>query len=350
VIHSASTATDRSTALRASVSPRILFLRPIFGISASFVKVDQELLGRHFDLTPMAADLTDHLLPLRLLKAAANHDLCFVWFADAHAYHAVNAFRLFGKPVVMVPGQYELACAPEGNYGLQLEDRKRWRRGMLALRRAAAVLAVSDFHRELITEAGVGSGHVRRIYHGFESATFGMGQAKENVVVTVSHFRDRQRVWIKGLEAFAEAAALVPEAQFVIAGDYSAENAEYLQGLAQGRLTLTGSLSAEEIASLLGRARVYAQLSATETFGCALAEAMLSECIPVVTNRGSLPEVAGDLGMYVEYGDAQGTAAAVRKALQANHGAACRERIVELFPMERREQALVNAVLSAFPR
>jgi glycosyltransferase involved in cell wall biosynthesis len=330
--------------------PRILFLRPIFGIGASFVRVDQELLGRHLELTPMAADLTDHLFPARLLKAALTHDLCFVWFADAHAYHAVNAFRLVGKPVVIVPGQYELACAPEGNYGLQLENRKRWRRGILALKRAAAVLAVSDFHGELLSSVGVPTERLQRIYHGFEMAAFRPGHAQENIVITVTHFRDRQRIWHKGLEAFAEAAALVPEARFVIAGDYSPENAEYLQGLAHGRLELTGSLSQDEVASLLGRAKVYAQLSATETFGCALAEAMLCGCIPVVTNRGSLPEVAGDLGQCVEYGDANGTAAAVRKALQANHGAACRERIIRLFSVEQREKALVEVIAKLVER
>ncbi|NPV45580.1 MAG: glycosyltransferase [Armatimonadetes bacterium] len=323
---------------------RLLFLRPVFAIGSSFVKVDLELLGRHFAVTPMAARPGDRLLPLRLLRAARKHELCFVWFADAHAYHAVNVFHLLGKPVVIVPGQYEIAYHPEGDYGLQLEDKRRWRQGMSALRRADAVLAVSEFHRQKLREQKVREARLRLIYHGFVGEQFAAGGEKEPIVVTISHVAQRQRIWIKGLEAFAQAAALLPETRFVLAGECAPEHAEYLQGLADGRLALTGGLSQPQVAELLAKAKVYAQLSATETFGCALAEAMLSECIPVVTNRGSLPEVVGNLGYCVEYGDAEGTAQAIRQALQADHGRQCRQWIMEQFPMEKREAKLLEVI------
>lgn len=326
---------------------RVLLLRPMFAVGSSFVKVDRQLLERHFTVTPFAAEPGDRLLFLRLLKALREQDLCYVWFADAHAYAAVKACRLLRKPCLLVPGQYELADYPQAGYGLRHESKSRWRRGMYALRHATKVLAVSQFHEGLIREQGVPQERLAVIPHGFEVSLFDLrpvGEKQPGTVVTTSHLGTPQRLWIKGLETFARAAALVPEAQFTIIGDYSPQTAEQLQSLAEGRLQLTGGLPFERVLDVLTRTQVYAQLSATESFGCALAEAMLGECIPVVTNRGALPEVVGDLGFEVEYGDAEGTAAAIRKAFGATHGAQCRRRIQELYPLERREQALLEAV------
>lgn len=330
---------------------KVLFVRPVFGIDASFVKVDRALLERHYQVTPLAVDLGDRLRLLRVLKALSRHDVCFVWFADVNAYSAVVAGQILGKPVLIVPGFYELANFPEGGYGLRLESRRRWRQGMFALRHAAGVLPVSEFHVEALEEAGVGRGRLRLVYHGFEVPEAPAGDfPKRPLVVTIAPCSDTNRVWRKGLEAFAGAAARVTDAGFVLVGGYSAEIGEHLQRLAEGRLTLTGRLSDEELQDVLHRAQVYCQLSAVESFGCALAEAMLCECVPVVTNRGSLPEVAGDVGYYVEYGDVEGTVAAIEQALVSDRGSAARERIATLFPLEKRERGLVEAIESVVRR
>lgn len=91
---------------------------------------------------------------------------------------------------------------------------------------------------------------------------------------------------------------------------------------------------------------VYAQLSAYESFGMALAEAMQCGCVPVVTRRGALPEVVGDAGWYVPYGDPDATAQAIREALNAPDAAsrAARHRITDRFPLDRRRHALVDAL------
>jgi hypothetical protein len=143
-----------------------------------------------------AGDFADRLLPLRLLKQALRHDLCFCWFADAHAYHAVRAFHAVGKPVVIVPGQYEIAWEPEAEYGLRIENTNRWRKGMHALKHADAVCAVSSFHRDRLIEAGADSRRVHTIYHGFPR-DFGSSADKEAIVATTAHFGSKQRIWHK---------------------------------------------------------------------------------------------------------------------------------------------------------
>ena len=94
---------------------------------------------------------------------------------------------------------------------------------------------------------------------------------------------------------------------------------------------------------------MYVQVSAHEGFGCALAEAMLCGCVPVVTDRGAIPEVVGETGFYVKYDSPRETAARILEGTGSSELASrvARDRISRLFPLEKRREALVNAVHEA---
>jgi glycosyltransferase involved in cell wall biosynthesis len=98
------------------------------------------------------------------------------------------------------------------------------------------------------------------------------------------------------------------------------------------------------MAGWFGRATVYAQLSARESFGLALAEAMAAGCVPVVTETGFMPNLVGDTGFLVEYGDAEAAVHAIRAALDCEGGVRARERVRRLYSVERRRQALLDGV------
>jgi glycosyltransferase involved in cell wall biosynthesis len=106
----------------------------------------------------------------------------------------------------------------------------------------------------------------------------------------------------------------------------------------------TGSVSDENLVAYYQAAKVYCQLSYYESYGMAPAEAMLCECIPVVTHRGALPEVTGDVGFFVQYGDIEGTATAIKQALQSQNGKQARNRIIEKFSHQMREEQLVSII------
>ncbi len=105
-----------------------------------------------------------------------------------------------------------------------------------------------------------------------------------------------------------------------------------------------GHVSDDELMGYFQRARVYVQVSAHEGFGISLAEAMLCECVPVVTRGGAIPEVVGDSGYYVPYNNPKATAEAIEKALKSDLGPAARERISNKFPLKKREEMLVGLV------
>ena len=131
--------------------------------------------------------------------------------------------------------------------------------------------------------------------------------------------------------------------KFVLVGKVLDDSIEYLKKLASGNVEFVGD---EKLLDYYQKAKVYVQVSAHEGFGVALAEAMACECIPVVTNRGAIPEVVGDVGYYVPYGDPKATAEAVKKALESDQskGKMARERIKKYFSIERREKELVGIV------
>jgi glycosyltransferase involved in cell wall biosynthesis len=71
---------------------------------------------------------------------------------------------------------------------------------------------------------------------------------------------------------------------------------------------------------------------------------MACECVPVVTDRGAIPEVVGDAGIYVPYGDPEATAQGIRQALSSEKGGTARQRIEEMFTIDKREEALLKTM------
>jgi glycosyltransferase involved in cell wall biosynthesis len=145
---------------------------------------------------------------------------------------------------------------------------------------------------------------------------------------------------------FVKVAHWLPDVRFVVAGPYDNDALETLKNIAGDNVTFMGYVSKEDLDCLYARAKVYLQPSIHEAFGCSVAEAMLYNCIPVVSNRFALPEVVGDAGIYVEPGDIEGIASALRRALDGDIQLPenPRERILREFPMSKRRALLIEMI------
>ncbi len=82
------------------------------------------------------------------------------------------------------------------------------------------------------------------------------------------------------------------------AGDRVKEAIRYL-GLGD-RVRLPGFVPPEDLPALYAGAEVYASPSLFEGFGMTVVEAMAARCPVVVSNRGSLPEIAGGAAVVVD--------------------------------------------------
>lgn len=277
-------------------------------------------------------------------------DLIFCWFASAHFFPSIFIAKLLNKKIVVVAGGYDVASVPDINYGGMLKNGivKWFRKKVLNL--ADLVIAVSKSNqREIYENAEVPPSRVKLIYHGFSiPVKESWDTDKKNIVISIGEVK-KDNFQRKGLLSFVKLSKSLPDIPFYLIGKWTDDSYKYLKEIAPENLVLTDFLENERFDHLLSEAKVVVQLSAHEAFGCSVAEAMLWGCIPVVSNRFALPEVVGDTGYIVEYGDIGQAQRAIQKALNnEKNGDLARERIINLFPLEPREVKLISQIEGLF--
>lgn len=288
---------------------------------------------------------------LRTALEVRHHDVLFCWFGSYRFLPAIVMARLLGRKVLLIGGGYDVASEPAIGYGNMRNPVGRLV-GRLIFHLASIVSSYSEAGAaDVANNAGIPRDRQRMIFLGFDAA---WGREvplpeKQPIVVTVGRI-DRSTIYRKGILALARVSKLLPEFSFVLAGKHDADALEVLQREAGPNVSYSGFLSDEALRELLALARVYAQPSVHEAFGCAVAEGMLFNCVPVVSRRHSLPEVVGDTGFYVEPDDLPGLAAQLKRALTESWpGESPRSRIVRLFPAEARRKALLGLIEELVP-
>ncbi|MCL4486532.1 MAG: glycosyltransferase family 4 protein, partial [Chloroflexi bacterium] len=289
---------------------RLLF---VHNHPSRFVQLDLALLAERYQVREWY-QRTRAVNLAALARAVDESDLVFGWFASWHTlFPALLASRAH-RPVVLVVGGYDTANMPAIGYGSQRGGVKRWV-ARTTMHLATRIVTNSNYARdEAVSNAGVDAGRVTVVYHGLDVPDIEPGGKKENLIVTVGNI-DRTTLARKGLESFVRAAAFLPDVPFLLIGAWRDDAINRLRAIASPNVRLEGWLDDKDLNDRLLRARAYVQASRHEGFGMAVAEAMLHECIPVVTRAGALPEVVGECGIYVESAEPAAVAEGVRRAL-----------------------------------
>jgi glycosyltransferase involved in cell wall biosynthesis len=322
---------------------RLLFVK---SRQASFIELDQRLLGERFDVREIfqPGHFSDPRLVLREVLAA---DVVVGWWASWHTFLPFTLAWLLRKPSLLIVGGFDTAAEPEFNYGYQLGG-LRAQLSRFIMRRARILMTNSEYSRqEIQRNIGIPTERVRLVYHGIpDDHTAGgplasrlIGDPERPIAITVG-IVDATNLHRKGIGAFVQAAEHVPEVNFIVAGKIVGDAGAELERLATANVHLTGWLEHEALESLLRRAHVYVQASRHEGFGVSVAEAMLARCVPVVTRAGALPEVVGEAGILLEDGDPRSVALGVREALHLDLGDAARQRVLERFSVAQRRAGL----------
>ena len=324
----------------------ILVVAP--NVGSSFVEADLAgLASRGYRVERIAFSQyrgkASYLRDLAARLRRGRPPLVLLWFlAPAYALETIALARLFRAKIALIPGGLEVDYVPElGLGGLRWpHNRVRQRTGV---RRVDLVLPHSRFLASRV-EALARPRQMELVELGIDVDRFTPnGGAKEQLVLTACFGVTRETAPLKGLPTFLDAAARLPSTSFVVVGRSGGDDElDRLAAAAPPNVTFTGWVSDDELLALYRRAKVYAQLSAHEAFGVAVVEAMACDCLPVLTDRGSLPEVAGDEARYVPYGSVDAAADALRAALAEpdGRGASARRRIVERYPFDRRLERL----------
>jgi len=328
-------------------------VKKIFFVSSSFptfAKKDYGILHSKFNVRFVQYEFNSLksllLLMPRIIVGVIWADISFSWFGSFHAFFTVLSSRILKKKSVVVAGGHDVAKIPEINYGLM--NKKLWRFfPLFSFKNCDRILAVSQYTKnEVISNTNVNAEKVLVVRHGFDENKFFPKKEKKNIAITVATMTS-QTLDRKGIINFARTAKLLPNTKFYLIGKAEKDAIQKLRRNKSRNLFYKGFVSPEELVKIMQRAKVYVQISAHEGFGCSLAEAMLCECIPVVTACGAIPEVVGDAGYYVPYGDIEATAKTIERALKDGEakGENARKRIEEEFPIEKRRKELIEVVM-----
>lgn len=323
-------------------TPRILF---IYRSWRSFVKRDYDILKKHFDVEPLQWRGKRDII--KMIARVLRSDVIFSWFAGNHAGIAGILATIFGKKSIVVVGGVDVANVPEIEYGL-------WYKGSLvdkflckyAISHADFALPVSEFNEKEMLKRAKPKKH-KIIYNGIPS-NFCEGDIfeKRKRVATIGILQ-KDNLKRKGLYTYIEVAKYFPDLEFLIIGKPIDNTINFLKNQQVENLKVLGFLSHKELVNTLKSSIIYAQLSAYESFGVAVVEAMQCGCVPVVTNRGALPEVVGDVGVVVEYGNLNNTIEGIKKALKLSESEEFIKKVRErgkFFSLDKREKKLVEII------
>ena len=261
------------------------------GRLAPFQQADLDLLR---DLGYEVRDVLWRGRPvLRLLRGARWADLVYCWNISDHAFFASFA----AKKLACVVGGYEFANLPEYHYGNLISKRMRaitkW-----VWRNADALLYVDPSLSEEATQAFGHPGNGYYVPTGYDHDYWTPNDARRrDIVITVCHVPTVDRLKLKGVDLFFEAARMNPDIEFHIAGDVP-ESA--LRPARSPNIRIHGWLDADQLREFYRQAKVYCQMSLHEGLPNAVCEAMLCGCVPVGVAVNGIPTAIGDTGFIVE--------------------------------------------------
>ena len=306
---------------------------------STFIDNDYKELQKYFNVRYTEMKLYSHLNILQTLKNVIWCDEIYGWFASWRMVIPTIFAKIFKKKIVVVAGGYDVVAAKSINYGAysRLPDAQI---STFVFKHADIVLPVSKSIRGELLEK-VTPKNVKIVYNGVDTKKFyPQGGKDNNLILTVGEV-NWSNLTRKGIEDFVRAAKYLPDKKFVVIGKVTDEKAhEYLKSIATPNVSFAGYIENTQLAKWYQKAKVYCQLSYHEGFGVAVAESMLCNCIPVVTNKGALSEVVGKFGFYVPYNSPSLTAVAIKEALKDDRGNVPRERIIEKFSLSKRIKEL----------
>lgn len=345
-------------------TPRVLVVAG--AVTDSFMRDDLRLLHRFADTTTLELDRAARGGVMgRVYRALVNvgryvrrllwSDIRVVvfWFASTNYAPAFAAVaKLLRIKVVVITGGRDAVYVPDIDWG---DMKSRWHRftyGVL-MRLSDSVLPFSDSAKAAIL-AHYRPRAIRTVYPSIDTSFFIPAAGAERPrVVTCCYQYSAENIVQKGLDQFVAVAERLPEVEFVLVGNAVDEAARRLLASAPANVTAISRIpDRARYRDALAGSCAYVQLSAHEGFGVSVAEAMACGCIPVVSDRFSLPEVVGDAGYVVPFGDLERAAVAIGSAVRdgpAPAGARARARVTALFSREVRDAALREEFVRVLP-
>ncbi len=297
--------------------PKVLLVTPSF---QSFVLQDMRILSERYELIVNTYNWSQKIYAPFYLLSQFFHIISrirtvrfvLVHFGGYWSFFPALLGKLFNKPVYIVLHGTDCAAIPELNYGSLRIPLLKWF-CKKSYEWATMLLPVS--HSLVITENtflqkenSIKNGFMHHfpqlktpfqvIPNGFDEKFWDFDTKIKRDNKSFMAVLSAPQFILKGGDQILELAKRLRGCSFLIVG------MEKPSGLdIPVNLQFTGKVSAEKLRSYYQESMFYFQLSAFEGFGCALCEAMLCGCIPIVSQVNSLPEIVGNYGPVLSFRD-----------------------------------------------
>lgn len=290
-----------------------------YPIETAFIKRDVEMLSPLFKVKTLEFTNDPIKLPfyffiqffqLLFYLPKTSHYLCF--FGGYHSLLPVMFGKTFGKKVYIQCGGTDAMNMPEINYG---NYRKRWLRestiysfkNCTKILPVAASLVKHIYKYSPLISPFQGLLHlipyletpIQVIHNGFNSNFWkdqGTHRPTFSFITVATGISKKNRAMIKGIDLILQLAEAFPTFSITIVGDPA-----YNSTLPN--IKVVGKLPPKKLLEEFNKHQFYLQLSMSEGFPNALAEAMLCGCIPIGSSVGAIPEIIGDTGFILERKD-----------------------------------------------
>ncbi len=342
--------------------PKILYF---YTRLSSFVQKDIDILSPAFDIEEFEFNaVPKSRTPFLFIKQLnfllfniRKSDIIICQFGGYHSLLPVLFAKLARKPSLIITGGTDCVSFPSINYG---NFHKKYL-GLFTKWSYNLASHISPVHESLLLRdytyqdddypqqgllffcKGLRTPSTV-IYNGYDPKKWFRNSEKiANTFLTVAAGIEPFTLKLKGIDMILEVAVRLPESHFTIIGVPNG----YPLNVKSKNVTTVPQVKNAELIDYYSRNEFYLQLSMSEGFPNALSEAMLCECIPIVSNVGSMAEIVGESGFILKRRDLNLFQSEIEGALKSNKknlAAEARKRIANNYSEERRKSELHNLV------
>ncbi|MDX2189018.1 MAG: glycosyltransferase family 4 protein [Bacteroidota bacterium] len=333
-------------------------------IKATFIDKDTEILAKKYQLIPFQFHAKSNFeILILLLKQMlflifniSKCDIVFSQFAGYHSFLPAIFAKFTSKPFLVMVGGTDAFSFPSINYGnfrkkvLGWFSSKTYRFSTVILPVHESLIdSVWNYYNIDYKRQGIKyfakrvNARFETIYNGYDSKTF---FKNENIVrayktfVTIGKSLENKTVFLrKGIDLILQIAPKFPECTFIIIG----MNDKNKMPPAPANVVYHEYIENNKLKDVLSEAAFYLQLSIAEGFPNALCEAMLCECVPIVSDVAAMPMIVGESGFILLKKDKDMLAELIRSALESDYltlGKLARKRIEENYSLDKRAERM----------
>ncbi|MCJ7813662.1 glycosyltransferase family 4 protein [bacterium] len=282
----------------------------IYTSNGPFVMNDNTFLHRYFEVTEYHCKMEKSFFKLgwNLFKFSffvVSHisriDFVYTWFIDYHSLILTLLVQIFQKPLYSVVGGYEVEHLPHIKYG-GLKNPIRKFAIQFSLNHTTKILVVSQYTFQQ-TKKMISHNRIEVVNNAIDLKNIKLGKIQKRGIkkyfLSVGNIDTDQRMKRKGIDRFIQVARHFPDEPFMLIG-VSEKMKMQLSKNSPDNIILIPKVLYAELQKYYEQAMYYIQLSEVESFGMAVLEAMSYGAIPIISNRGALPEIFGDVSIVVD--------------------------------------------------